>query len=328
MSHEESSSQRRTPAWKGWLAGTLVAFVLASCDTAPGTSDVPAPVDSVRTDTLDAVSVPLPAPPRWRIEEAGPFLGVAGVTTRTAIVVLPEYADSTIHELGARDMSRMAPLPVELFARRGKVSNATMVDAQRMGTNACVEWPRAEVRIPDGAVAESWTVAFAAGYANAIPLDSIESLASADSARLAAEIARLVSMAPGDTSSALEGLPYVVRSARRFQLDDNTMAIAALAGRRLASEATPVAEHVFIVAERASDSPRATWRLAHSERAIGTEETVETMDVLAAVRLGDARRPSLIVSRDYGRSRISYSLLERVAPGRWTVRWGSAAVGC
>lgn len=320
---------RLTAAPFSRLAAVVALLVLAACDTAPDTTPAlpPPPEDSVRTDTLGALSVPLPAPPRWRLAEAGPFLGVAGVTTRTAILVLPEYADSTLHELEARDMSRMAPLPVELFARRGKVSNATVLGAQARGTSSCIEWPTAEVRVEDGGVSQSWTVAFAAGYATAIPLDSIESLASADSARLAAEVTRLASMAPGDTATALDGIPYVVRSARRFLLNDSTQAIAALAGRRIASEATPLVENVFMVAERNTSQPRATWKLAHTERAIGTEVSVQFVDVVAAVLLGEASRPSLVVSRDHG-SHVTYSLLERVGPQRWVVRWSSASTGC
>ncbi|HLV25274.1 MAG TPA: hypothetical protein VKZ41_03095 [Gemmatimonadales bacterium] len=328
MSYTRSASRNRPAALRTWLALVIALLAFAACDTSPDTPSIPPPPeDSVRTDTLGAVSVPLPAPPRWRIAEAGPFLGIAGVTTRTAVLVLPEYADSTLHELSARDPSRMAPLPVELFARRGKVSNATIVGAQSRGTDSCVEWPTAEVRLPDGNVSQSWTVAIAAGYATAIPLDSIESLASADSARLAAEVARLASMAPGDTATAFEGIPYVVRSARRFQLDDSTEGISALVVRRISSEAMPLAEHVFMVAERDRNRPRAPWQLAYTERAIGTEESVQLMDVLAALRLGDSSRPSLVVARDFG-SRVTYSLLERQAEGRWVVRWSSATVGC
>jgi len=306
----------------------LAACVMTACDT---TADAPVArttVDSVRTDTLGPLPVPLPPPPAWRMEEAGPLLAIAGVTPRTAIVLLPEYSDSTLHELPDRDIESLVPQAVELFSRHGKAGEAVLAEIQKRSEDGCVAWPRAEVRPPDGNLPRSWTVGLAEGVARELPLDSIESLTSADSARLAAEVTRLASIAPGDTATVLDGIPYVVRTARRFELDAQTRGLVALVGRRLASEATPLVEYVFLVAERPTGSSRATaWRIGHAERAIGAEETVETTDVLAGVLLGSDARPSLIVARDYGTS-ITFSLLERVSPGRWIVRWSSANATC
>lgn len=156
-------------------------------------------------------------------------------------------------------------------------------------------------------------------------MDSIETLTAPDSAVRAAEVARLASGAPGDTAGAFRGVPYVVRTARSFQIDEGVRGLAALVVRRMAIEANPLQEHLFMIAESPTDAPRATWRLAYTERVIGPEETVESIEVLAGVRLGSANRLSLVLGRDHGDG-ITYSLVERAGAGRWVLRWSSAYV--
>jgi hypothetical protein len=172
-----------------------------------------------------------------------------------------------------------------------------------------------------------WTVAFAAGRAEAIPLDSIGALAPADSARLAVEVARIASSLPQDTTSMFRGLPFVVRNARRFSPVPGVRAVAATVTRRVNQEANQRTEQLFLVAERAGESDRGSYSVAYTERVEGEEETMELSEVLAAVRLGQARRPTLVIGRDYGDG-SSYSLVERTTGGHWRVQWSSAYAGC
>ena len=95
--------------------------------------------------------------------------------------------------------------------------------------------------------------------------------------------------------------------------------------RKLTIEANPVEEHILLVAER--DSTGGALRPVYSERASGSEESVETTDVMAAVALGANRTPTLVLERT-GETARAFSLLERTDAGRWRVRWTSVYTGC
>lgn len=308
-----------------WHHTALLAALLVACERAPATPPVVEEDLPPRTDTLAPRFAPLPPPPAWRMAEAGRLLAVMGTTPRTARLVLPEYADESISELGWWDVGVLVPLRVELFARQGRVGDGSLVGAQRRGAEGCPAWPSAELRSPSGEPTAPWTVGFAAGRASAVPMDSIETLAAPDSAVRAAEVARLASGAPNDSAGAFRGVPYVVRTAREFQVDENVRGLVALVVRRMAIEANPLQEHLFMIAESPADTPRAVWRLAYSERVVGPEETVESVEVLAGVRLGRAGRLSLVLGRDHGDG-VTYSLVERAGAGRWLLRWSSAYV--
>jgi hypothetical protein len=160
-----------------------------------------------------------------------------------------------------------------------------------------------------------------------MPLDSIEALPRADSARLAAEAARLASSLPSDTAQSFRGIPFFVRTVRRFTIPPATPALVAEVVRRVNQEASPREEQIFIVAERDSTQPPGRYTVAYYERSAGLEETVESTDVLAALLLGANHQPTLVLSRDDGDG-VSYALLERTGPRTWRVRWTSAYAGC
>jgi hypothetical protein len=168
-------------------------------------------------------------------------------------------------------------------------------------------------------------VGFAGTAVEALALDSIETLTGADSARLAVEVTRLASALPGDTAASFRALPYTVRTARRFSPEPGVSAVVATLTRSVNQEAKPLGEQLLVVAERSTSGGRYTP--AYHERASGREETLETVEPLAAVRLGADRRPTLVMARDFYDG-TAYSLLERVGAGRWRVRWTSAYRGC
>ena len=309
----------------------------------PGGNDTAAPdTTAIRVDSLGA-----PAPPvstnGWRLEEAGPALVVPDAASLLrARLVFPQYTDSTLTAQAPFDLAPLRSATLELFAPAGLVGRATLADvappvpaagsggsADGVGPApaACAEWPSARL-VPATEPLSPWRAAFVAGHARAIPLDSATALTGPDSARLAADVARLASALPQDTASAFRGLPFVVRDVRRFTPVAGTDALVADVVRRVNQEASQQMEHLVLVAERVAGRPSAPWTVGYVERASGEEETLEMAEVLAAVALGPARRPTLVVVRDFGDGGTAYALVERVERGRWVVRWSSAYAGC
>ncbi|MEO8879554.1 MAG: hypothetical protein ABI446_04095 [Gemmatimonadaceae bacterium] len=260
---------------------------------------------------------------------AGPVMFVRGNSTAEAYVVFPTITDSTPSEGVHFDSSLARNTTIELFQRAGGG------DAAHIGTMAggewdadqCIEWPAAKVQTMANVDATTgWTVAFLKGRAKAIALDTVESMPHADSARLAADITRLVSTAPNDTSRTFRGIPFSVRTAYRFTPTAGTEAVVADVVRTLNQEANPLEEHTLVVGERAAGSS-APYRLAYREVTAGSDETLESSDVLAAVSIGTPPHIDLVLARE-GYESNAYALLERQPDGSWRLRWTSAHTGC
>ena len=305
---------------------------------------------SRETPPADTAAPPSPAPPPPP-DSAAPTLGwdpgagtalfVAGTTPREAVVVFPEFNDSTLTDTTTFDLGSVQSLSVELFSRTGVVGRAQLQSAAPPSRSAteCTAWPTA--RVAGSASADSasrapvstgstsagpWTVAFLAGHATAIPLDSIEDDAPADSARLAADVTRLAGTLP-DATPAFKGIPFSVLTARRFSPAPGVDAVVGQLVRKVNQEANPREEQTVVIGERLTATRRATYVAAYHERAEGLEETIETSDVLAAVRLGPSATPTLVIGRDYGDG-TAYALVERIGPAKWRLRWSSAYTGC
>jgi len=122
-------------------------------------------------------------------------------------------------------------------------------------------------------------VAFESGHASEPVIDSIEGLPTADSAKLAADIARIASALPGDTSAVFRGLPFVVNKAWRAQLPNGQTLLASVVVRNVNQEANPRQERILLIAERDSAATRFTPR--YTDRKVGLEETLETTDPIA-----------------------------------------------
>jgi len=301
----------------------LAAAALAGCNDDPpaGRPDSLAARDD-GGDTAGAA--PVTAAGTW-VQEAGPVLVVpAGAATRASIV-FPEFTDSTLTDTTTFDVVRLRGARVDLLGRGGLVSASVPVDAvpELDRPEGCTGWPAARLTSADGAT-QPWTVAFVAGRVRPVPLDSLEGMARADSARLAADVARVVSALPDTGDSTFAGRPFLVRAAYRFPIAPGVEGVAADVMRTVNQEANPRAEHLLVVAERESGGK---WGAAYVERASGHEETLEVSEVLAAAFVGNASWPTLVLARDYGDG-TAYALLERDGPRRWRVRWSSAYAGC
>jgi hypothetical protein len=186
----------------------------------------------------------------------------------------------------------------------------------------CAVWPAVALSADS---ARSWTVAFQRGVATPVVLRPIESLASADSARLAAQLTRLAASLPNDTTRAFRGLPFVITTANGFTLNGTTDVVIAEVVRRVNIEANPREETLLLIAER--DGVASAWRVVHSERAAGTELQVERTTPLAVVMLGASAVPTLVVERT-GADWVTYALIQRHRDGTWRETWESAHSGC
>ena len=157
-------------------------------------------------------------------------------------------------------------------------------------------------------------------------IDSIETLPSADSARLAADIARIASALPGDTSAAFRGLPFVVNKAWRARMPNGPTVLTAIVVRNVNQEASPRQERILLIAERDSGAIASRFTPRYTERKVGLEETLETTDPISIVLLGADRHPTVVIARDAGNG-LSYALIERIAR-QWQRRWASTYAGC
>lgn len=290
----------------------------------------PAPADSAATAAAPPVTppdtaTPAPQPPMWDAS-AGPVLLVHGESPSEATVVFPQYT-----ELFDTTKFNGAPLrsaTFEVVDRTGrtipvKVTGLLPEDQPR----DCGSWPHATLVPVGGRELANWAVGFATGSAKPIPLTPIERLPRADSARIAAEVTRMASSLPNDTSPALRSVPYHVRAAYRFSPAPGVDAVVAEVVRTLNQEANPVQEHIRLIGERDSADASPRYRTAYSSRVSGGETQVVSTEVLAAVALGADHRPSLLLD-SVGYEGDTYVLLERTGAGQWRVRWSSAYAGC
>jgi hypothetical protein len=298
-----------------------------------GACDKPAPAPSNDTVVVSpslpqvADSVPATEESPWD-SDAGPVFVVTGPNATTASVVVPTVAPDVEVNPSRLDVASVIGMRFDLLGNGRVVGSATVsaivpVDAPE----ECTGWPLVQLGgVRDDSVARTWAVGLAAGRAAPIAFDSITGLSSADSSRLAIDIARLASSVPGDTVSELRGLPYQVRRAYRFPLAAGSEALVTEVWRTLNQEANPRQEHLVIIAERDRASGN-RYDVTYMERAAGGEETLESSEVLAIARFAPTRDASILLARYVGDG-VVYALLERVATRRWRLRWSSPYVGC
>jgi hypothetical protein len=258
----------------------------------------------------------------WNVN-AGPVLLLsAGNSSDTASIVLPEATDSTI-DLIQDVVPQVSGFVFELFNRGGKV-DSTRVLPQQLGadtTRDCSAWPvgRTQPAHP------GWRVGFVRGNVRAIPLDSIESLPSADSAMLAASLAQTAATLPVSSDPTFRRLPFRVQSAYTFRLDSVEVVIADIV-RTLNEEANPRIEHLLLIGERPAGT-KGRYAVGYYSRIAGAEETMQATDVLAAVEIGASRRPAIIVNVE-SEEGAKLGLIERSGPGQWRSTWKSAYTTC
>lgn len=311
--------------------GTFVlAIVLAAC---AGEDSAPPPADSIPAAPIDSQPVAVMPATGWE-PALGPVLAIASAESPArAMLVSPLYPDGSIEDTTVFDLSPARGLALDLFTRAGKVGEATLAPPGDRAAalpagdpEACPAWPEVPLTIAGGAVPPVWTVAVERGHATPIPLDSVEAFSRADSLRLTAELTRLASALGTDTGRTFAGLPFAVRRLRRFEVDSSRVVVADLS-RTINSEADPRAEHTLLVAERDLRDPASRWTAVWHDRASGPEETVQTTNLLGALRAGRDGPVVLVLAREFADG-ARFSLLQRERPNHWRERWRSAYVGC
>jgi hypothetical protein len=189
----------------------------------------------------------------------------------------------------------------------------------------CDAWPELPLR-RDDAGSLRWRIGLVAGVAEALALDSAETLAMRDSASLVRDIVRATASLTADTAAAaLARVPFNVLAAHRARLPDSTELLLAVVERRINSEADPRVERTTLVLERAPGAR--AHGVAWQERQFVSEDEVVSVEVLGALRLIRSRTPLVFLGLDFGDG-TRIEVLERTAPGTWRVRWSSAYTGC
>jgi len=284
---------------------------LAACERAK--SPVPVDTSALRAaHAADSVAIAASPTRNWDAN-AGPVLLIPAGTADQAFVIAPDSAQS------ARGLSAIPrPAAVTLFARNGAVQSAELPAVA--DTSVC-----AIERLTAAPPPRPWNIGFIGGVVAPVAMDSIQSFNPTDSAMLAAGTTRLASALPNDPAGRFIGLPFVARAIWRFSIPQGSQVVVTSFVRQINQEATPLQERTLLVAERPANDT--TLTTAYWERSYGDEETIESRDVLAAVLLGAARTPALIISHDFGDA-TAYGLLERVSDGRWHSRWLSGRRQC
>ena len=324
-------SMRWWPRTARCIPGELVAILSlvlgVACErSAPATGRKDTVVPSASPPESTVVAKPEVSP--WD-STAGPALFVAGSTPVEAFIIVPRYSEPGALDSLQPDPAVFRSLQVDLFAGGRKVGVARIDSTVRGSrTDSCRTWPTARLALAsrDTATAPSWNVAFESGHATEVAIDSIEALPSADSARLAADIARIASALPGDTSAAFRGLPFVVNKAWRARIPNGPTVLTAIVVRNVNQEANPRQERILLIAERDSGTTTARFTPRYTERKVGLEETLETTDPISIVLLGTTQHPTVVIARDAGNG-LSYALIERIG-GQWQRRWASLYGGC
>jgi hypothetical protein len=257
---------------------------------------------------------------------AGPYLVLptvdGGMTAGS--LLRPEATELTVGDTTGLGAS-LGNGEVELFSRSGRVGTAKLsVESAPRVEAGCTAWPIARLSLAEGSTSAPWTAAFASGRVTAIALDSIEGLASRDSARMAVDLTRLASGLPNDTVATFRGLPFVVLRAWRTKGLDTEFLVATLA-RRVNQEDAPREERLVVVIDQTGPDAR-KWTVAWHERASGSEDELVVAEPLLVFRTGRSPDVHLLFGRDDGVA-LSAAVLTRGAAG-WRVQWESAVAGC
>ena len=305
------------------VLGSIAA--IAACER----TEQPRPADSIRTGGDTTISAPdslsEDVDVDWR-DENGPVLAVAGDSAGIAILVLPALDTP---RTSVEDLDSLRDLEVDLFSTRGHVGSGKLRPrpAPPATGDECAEWPTAQLVQRNASRPARWNVGLATGSAIALAMDSLAGMHQPDSARLAAEIAKLASVMPNDTAPMFRGLPFRVQSAYRVQPTPGVYVVVATVIRTINQEANARTEHLLLIAEQDRNTPGAKLQTRYFERVSGPEESTETVDILAALMVGADERPTIILGRSDD-SGTAFALVERTKTGEWILQWSSPYTDC
>lgn len=261
----------------------------------------------------------------------GPVLLVSGSAPDLATVVVGDSSRTGSDTVTEREAIAIRSTPALLLGRGDSVQLGILQDA-RVGKGEedteCTGWPSWRIsNARSGSPLAPWSIGFVGATVQPVRMDSIEDLSRADSARLAAEVTRLASSLPSMGAERFVGLPFTVTSLWRFRAGPGVEGVAANLVRHVNEEARPSEERTLVIAERDSSHRDDRFTLAYYDRSQGSEETVESRDILALARPSADAQPMLVVARDYGDG-MAYTIIQRDPSGRWREKWRSARGHC
>ena len=280
---------------------SCATLAMAACDRSRPGPRVDSAIDTARSAPVAARRTTDWSP------ELGLMLVVPSDSENAAVVLYPDEPSAQL----------VASAPTTLLSIAGDTARVTLslADSQQCGDAAVVRL--------NGDAPASWSVGLLRRSGTLLRMDSIETLPSADSARLAADLARLASALSTHKDSRFTGLPFAVLAAHRFATDSQQFLLGHLV-RRLNQEAAPLEERTLLVAERPRSSPAGSYKVTYSQRSEGSEDTAEHFEALGAFR--GRRSTLLVIARDQP-SATTYEVLERSSNGTWKSRW-SRSLSC
>lgn len=279
---------------------------------------VPANDTAVIVESLPVDPTRPPRASTWN-RAAGELFAVRSANGGPAILVNPAYGDRQ-----ALDTLTLETWNVE-GATLSLLDGAFLLGTGRVSglryDSTCAGWPTATMDAEPAA--GTWRVAFPDGAVDGLPMDSLPILTSADSLARARAGALAASRLPDDTSAAFRGRPFTVRQALQFSMGDTTVTMFEVV-RLVAQEANPLQEQLLILTEA---TPGREPVIAFHSREVGEEETMGSIELLAALRVKSTGRLALLVRRER-ESGFVLEWVERAPRGAWTVRWRSATDSC
>ncbi len=253
---------------------------------------------------------------------AGSFMVIPGSDSIDAAIVLPGLTDSLLSSTKHFELSGLENTALDLFSLRGFVGSSVLhVSSQPAEAAGCLTWPEGRLA---GVVPTQWRIGLKAGRAQAIEVVSIDAMQSRDSITLIGDVLDVASRLPRDGDAAFRGIPFSVRNAYRLVVPEFPVIVAEVV-RKINEEANPREEHVLVIAERRSIV--GGYRLAFHMISAGAEESLETTDLLAAIKIAKTGHLAIVVSFDY-EDGGKVGLLEKISGSSWQLIWKSAYTGC
>jgi hypothetical protein len=253
---------------------------------------------------------------------AGSFLVILGSDSIDAAIVLPGLTDSLLASTKQFELEGLQNTTLDLFSLRGFVGGSILqVSSQLADATGCLIWPEGRLT---GVVPVQWRVGLEAGRAIGIKVIPLDATQGKDSISLIADVLDAASHLPQAGDAAFRGIPFSVRNAYRLAIPESSVIVAEVV-RKINEEANPREEHVLIVAERRSTI--GAYQLAFHMISAGAEESLQTTDLLAAIKVVKTGRLALVVSFDY-EDGGKIGLLEKISESTWQLVWKSAYTGC
>jgi hypothetical protein len=310
--------------WRAARMALLLSIAACRRETASVRADSTGIVKTLPRDSAVVDSTPV-------VDSASLLVGPAiylPAAGGAAEVVLPSVLDDSVPPPQASRLpAAVAPAQVELFAPDGAAGRmavgAYAASQQPDVPRGCDAWPVVPLRTETGS-GKRWRIALPVGVASSVPVEAIDVRATRDSSTFAAQVTAATSSLVDDPSSAFRRVPFDVRHAWHARLEGDTDVVVAVLDRRVNSEAMARAERTVAVLERAPGAR--TYRIRWKDVQTGSEDELVDVELLAMVRHGPRKVPTVFLSLDFGDG-TRVQMLQRAARG-WRLAWSSAYTGC